>query len=253
MYQKTDLINTHDPLLIPPASLIVGAQQESIDYTIRYIQQLLCLYHGCKTCFTCSSVARQAHHQMLWINPEQRYTLETIDAIRHTITLSLDDDIHFFFVLNQADTLSLACANSLLKLVEEPPAGYHFIFLAQRVEEVLPTIKSRCIITLLHSNSTDFEQHPLIPFFTHTQNSDPLLFLKALEQSKISEQDCPQFLDTLFNYWTSLYKKNIGQNQTYNVIELLKNTLSTPSMTGSVKLFLKNLYLNIHYIVHKKA
>lgn len=256
MYQEQESIVAKSAnTLIPPATLLVGPLQETTDYAVRFIQNTLCLHGGCKTCKTCSGIAQQNHYQLLWIAPEQRYTLEIIEPIMSTIQLFLEDNCHFFFVLSHADRLSAACANSLLKIVEEPPAGYHFIFLAQRSEEILPTIRSRCIITQLDGNDHSFENNPLFSFFTLISNDNFANFLKTVEQSKITEQECIQLLDTLFVYWSNLYKKNSNtpkSQQAYAIIEILKKYSDIPPMTGSAKLFLKNLYLAIYHIIHKK-
>ena len=141
-------------------------------------------------------------------------------------------------------------------MVEEPPIGYHFIFLAQRLEEILPTIKSRCIITQLDRTDTALENNPLLAFFTLTSIDNPLLFLKTLEQSKVTEQECIQLLDALFSYWNNFYKKSTDaqkQSSACALLELLKHHALTPPMAGSAKLFLKNLYLNMHYVISKKS
>ena len=46
---------------------------------------------------------------------------------------------HYFFVIQKADLLTLACSNRLLKPIEEPPAGYHFIFLSESLDQIIPT------------------------------------------------------------------------------------------------------------------
>lgn len=46
-------------------------------------------------------------------------------------------------VLPQSDTLSIPAQNTLLKLLEEPPKGYHFILTATAASQLLPTIVSR--------------------------------------------------------------------------------------------------------------
>ncbi|HOD79811.1 MAG: DNA polymerase III subunit tau [Planctomycetes bacterium ADurb.Bin126] len=50
------------------------------------------------------------------------------------------------FVVCEADLLSTAAQNSLLKTLEEPPPGTTIILLAQQVEELLPTTISRCSV-----------------------------------------------------------------------------------------------------------
>ena len=47
-----------------------------------------------------------------------------------------------------AEKMNIACANKLLKLIEEPPAKTVFILIAEEEEQIIKTIKSRC--QLLH-------------------------------------------------------------------------------------------------------
>jgi DNA polymerase-3 subunit delta' len=47
-------------------------------------------------------------------------------------------------IINDAQTMSIEAANSLLKTLEEPPPGSIIILLTPEVEAILPTIRSRC-------------------------------------------------------------------------------------------------------------
>ncbi len=105
------------------------------------------------TCNACKQINQQQHAQILFINPESSYTVDTIKPILEQIVYRLDSNQKFFFVLSQVDQLSTVCANLLLKSLEEPPAGYYFILLAQRYYQVLPTIKSRCNISYFSNNT----------------------------------------------------------------------------------------------------
>lgn len=51
-----------------------------------------------------------------------------------------------FFVVDGADRLTDAAANALLKTLEEPPSKARFFLLAERIERVIPTIRSRCAV-----------------------------------------------------------------------------------------------------------
>ena len=51
---------------------------------------------------------------------------------------------HRWIVVEEAHRLGGAAANMLLKTLEEPPAGTHFLLVTHRPESVLPTIRSRC-------------------------------------------------------------------------------------------------------------
>ena len=47
-------------------------------------------------------------------------------------------------IFDPADDLEKSAANALLKSLEEPPAGTHFLLIAHRIGRLLPTIRSRC-------------------------------------------------------------------------------------------------------------
>lgn len=49
-------------------------------------------------------------------------------------------------VLTPAERLNTAAANSLLKMLEEPPASTLFILTTDAIDDVLPTIRSRCLL-----------------------------------------------------------------------------------------------------------
>ena len=52
---------------------------------------------------------------------------------------------HKICIINEADTMNTEAANSLLKLLEEPPDKWFFILVASSVSRLLPTILSRVI------------------------------------------------------------------------------------------------------------
>jgi DNA polymerase-3 subunit delta' len=51
---------------------------------------------------------------------------------------------HRWILVEDAHRLNGASANMLLKTLEEPPAGTHFLLVTHRPEAMLPTIRSRC-------------------------------------------------------------------------------------------------------------
>lgn len=53
-----------------------------------------------------------------------------------------------FFVIDGADRLTIAAANALLKVLEEPPTKVRFFLIAECLEDVIPTIRSRCAVVL---------------------------------------------------------------------------------------------------------
>lgn len=50
------------------------------------------------------------------------------------------------YIIRDADRMNIQAQNALLKLLEEPPASARFILCAANPENLLPTVRSRCIL-----------------------------------------------------------------------------------------------------------
>jgi len=79
---------------------------------------------------------------------ESKSALHTIEKIREVI-----DEVHVssfrpfgkVFLIYDADRMQAAAANALLKTLEEPVAGTTFILLTESGQDILATIRSRCV------------------------------------------------------------------------------------------------------------
>lgn len=238
--------------LISPAYLFIGPEDRTSEHAHTFIQTILCPHNACKICSTCINIRKAQHHALMWFCPEKQYTRESLTDLFSTITLSLEPEEHFFFVFEKAELLSHACANSLLKSIEEPPPGYHFIFLTQRPQQLLATIRSRCV-TQMTNKSTDYiPQEELYRFFTQEKINDPLEFAHMIEKIGVTEHETVQLLDILLEYWLKQYKQEIiSQNSEREkkidtIIRLLQKAITQPPMPGSSKIFWKNLFLQLH-------
>lgn len=213
-----------------------------------FFKKLWCPHASCNNCIVCKQIETHQHPSFLWFDPAGYYTLETIQPILNTIRFARNRDEPLFFVLNRADFLSSACANALLKSLEEPPDGYYFLLLAERKELMLPTVISRCVISYKNEKNESIRYKELLACFT--QPADPLIFLKELEKSKINEAEVMDFIDQLLQHFIIDYKKAIRENDLSlkddieQRITCLKKASSLPPMPGSSKIFLKNLFFS---------
>ena len=88
----------------------------------------------------------QPHPDVLIVPPDPPQLLIKLGQIRSLIQRSQrlpSEAPRKIFILTAASFMKEA-ANSLLKLLEEPPATVHLILLAENPGELLPTIRSRC-------------------------------------------------------------------------------------------------------------
>lgn len=240
-----------DATALLPGYLFIGNRDATIEHAYQLILQTLCPANGCHTCTNCILLKKNQHHALLWLKPEKYYTLDELAPIAQTAAFALEPDTHFFFVLEDADLLTPACANSLLKTLEEPPLGYHFILLAQRLDALLPTIKSRCVIHHLATQTQNF-QHPLFNFLISPTMPDPLAFMQELDICNPTEPESMNLLDSLLEHFAQEYRQAIlsSDTTTYDHIEhaltVLKQAFNKPPMPGSSKLFWRDIFLKLY-------
>ncbi len=227
-------------------STIISGPTNSLEQAcFATLKKVLCSKKNCVSCVNCDMIQSKKHHHMLWINPEKKYTLETLEPIFLKIAFALSEHESFFFIFDKADLLTAACANTLLKIVEEPPRGYYFIFLTQQAQSVLPTIRSRSHI-LYTQATTNNSLSPFLQHFTDAPSS-PASFLKDLQSFNLDDHEIPEALDKLFMYWSDAYTKTLTNNhantRARSMIDLIKKYIEFPPMPGSSKIFWRNLYL----------
>jgi len=141
----------------------------------------------------------------------------------------------------------------LLKIVEEPPAGYHFLFLTANKHALPTTITSRCSIYQLEHQSIAHEQYAdLLQFFTSTSGlNDPLGFESTLRKQSLSHTQAHAFANYLLNYFQQKLRtlcttdKEHQSKQLLQRIATIQHVLKKPPQSGSALLFLKMLYLLI--------
>ena len=103
---------------------------------------------ACGACRSCRLFANAAHpdHSESGLDKAKRQEF-SIDQVREIIDLSHQKPVagrRRTFIMRDADRLSLAGANSLLKILEEPPGPAVFILLAGNTQRIPATIVSRC-------------------------------------------------------------------------------------------------------------
>lgn len=241
---------------IPTAQLLIGEHSSLVKYAKQELQEIFCQNYSdqnnaCKTCNICKQIQNQQHAGSIWIKPDKSYTRDQIQIIFDTIAFKLEENQKLFFVIQNADFLNDACSNSLLKSIEEPPAGYHFILLAERKNQILPTIQSRCVIKSFYNNSEKSENSDIFNIFSSYTIYSPDVYLKTFESANMTEKDTLEALDKLLSFWLKESKNSLlacnqeKYNFANNKIKKLKNAIEFPPMPGSNKIFWNNLYLQL--------
>lgn len=236
---------TYTPQTLPPAQLLIGRHDQTLEAVELLLQSILCKNSRCNTCKDCMHIREQQHHAVMWLHPEKYYIIDHLEDLFTTLSFQLQPDEHFFFIIQKADFLTSTCANKLLKPMEEPPRGYHFILLAEHIEQIVPTIRSRCIIHTCNPTNTLLSNHPIFETFT-TKIIASNEFAKTIDSTNINERESIELLDQIIHYWLNQYQQEANNADISLFITKLQQAQLYPPMPGSCITFWRNLYLQTH-------
>jgi hypothetical protein len=114
---------------------------------LAFAQGLICEQGGCGGCAACRMVVGEGHPDVrVWDVPEGEKTFK-VEAVRELVSavqrrpFQAPRQVHILAALDQTQP---AGTNALLKTLEEPPPTTTLILLARDLENVLPTLVSRC-------------------------------------------------------------------------------------------------------------
>lgn len=233
------------------AFLWIGQQEKIVRQAYAWLQNLLSDCQGCQVCSRCRLIEERQYYAVTWIKPDGIYVLEDLQPLFKTISFRLEKGQRHIFVVQSADALSEVCANSLLKTIEEPPAGYHFIFLAECLEMITPTLVSRCVVQFIQEERKTNETSILSSYFMQEGFQSPAAFLQELDRLKPTEQLTTVLLQDILQHWLSqasqTYLQASPKKQEYalRAIALLQQYLSYPLLPASSKLIWRDLFLQL--------
>ncbi len=111
-------------------------------------RHLLCATgSACGQCRSCHLLTVANHPDLVRCAPAPGKTEIPIDDVRElTAFLTLTSHLGRgrVAIIEEAERLSRAAANALLKSLEEPPLGAHLLLISHAPERLLPTVRSRC-------------------------------------------------------------------------------------------------------------
>ena len=105
---------------------------------------LLCRQGGCGECRDCRLALKDQHPNEFLVEPEGRdIHVNTIrEEVWTPVSRTAPESGRKIFVIREADRLSPAAADTLLKVLEEPPADAVFLLMSARAHELPDTIRS---------------------------------------------------------------------------------------------------------------
>lgn len=138
---------------LPHALLLTGAPGiGKYRFADALAQEVLCQRravsaHACGVCHDCTLKIAGNHPDFYEIKLGEESSSLGIEAIRSLIqsfTLKSHTGGYRVGILAPAEALTVSAANSLLKILEEPPAETLWLLISERPGLLLPTLRSRC-------------------------------------------------------------------------------------------------------------
>ncbi|MCX7780867.1 MAG: DNA polymerase III subunit delta' [Negativicutes bacterium] len=100
---------------------------------------------ACGSCPSCRQLTSGAHPDLITLSPEgQNIKIDQVRAMQREMALAPCLSEYRVCIIDNAETMTEQAANSLLKLLEEPPAYLVFILTASQRYRLPDTIVSRC-------------------------------------------------------------------------------------------------------------
>ncbi len=137
----------------PPCSLVLegGSQVQRSALAGYLLKALHCRNPGpgpCLECDLCLKIEADAFRDLFRLTPLEGLSVDEIREMRPALSQSPHHNWRMI-VLEEAGEMNAACANALLKSVEEPVSRNIFVFLANEREAIMPTIVSRSFVLTL--------------------------------------------------------------------------------------------------------
>jgi DNA polymerase-3 subunit delta' len=102
---------------------------------------------ACETCSSCKAIDAGNHPDVMEIQPDgEVIKIEQMRTLRQIAYLKPMVGKKRIFIVDEAEKMTEEAANSLLKILEEPPLFSYIILVTQNPYLIISTIKSRCQI-----------------------------------------------------------------------------------------------------------
>lgn len=210
--------------------IFYGEDRELLmEFAISYAKALTCKNMEndfCGVCDSCKRMDSLTHGDLEIYEDENGIKIDKIREIAYRISTTSYEGGNRIFILKDIEKMKKESANALLKMIEEPEKRNFFILLANSLNIILPTIKSRAIFVKIK--------------------------MRNAEELGVSQNEYDFFLgkgNEILEYKKSEIDLSLGEP--YSEIEnFIKNYLKEPNIENKIKIYksLRDFFANRQYI-----
>ena len=185
---------------------------DKLDLAKNFVKAILCTESSddsCESCPSCNKSNHGNHEDVIYLCAEGNSIKDdAVEALQSRIKKKPYVGERNIAIIQDADTMTLRAQNRLLKTLEEPASGTVLLLLSENLENLVQTIRSRCVIYKLNPYETLEYKNVLEGAILI---ADMLLEGKAfyeiarhLTEHTVSKEAAFEFLDVLEGWYRDL-------------------------------------------------
>lgn len=237
---KKILSGVHAAGKVAGAYIFQGQNAEEMAGFAKGFAKLLNCETVCGQCLNCRKIESGVHPDFVTVLPEGKKQIIKIDSIRdlkQRVRLGPTEAKYLVVRVINADCIESAAANSLLKVLEEPPQGVVFILITSASDNLPQTVLSRCQ-KIIFANQP--EECSVVPELPKDWGIPALLeFSSVLAQlpKENERQEAERRLSVLISHFF--------KNRDFSKVRIIMHAVKDLKKNANIKLLLDQMVLSL--------
>lgn len=190
------------------AYMISGRPEERAEAAEYLASAAVCTAAGDRPCGVCSGCrkAREKIHpdiiRVSLLDGKREIIVEQVRQLRADAYIRPNEAMRKVFIIDPAQAMNASAQNAMLKVLEDGPAYLSFLLLTDDVQQLLPTVRSRCETLALVEETQEAQLDPelsqkagqLAALLLGQDERALMEFTVGLENSKMDRETLAAFL-----------------------------------------------------------
>jgi len=215
-----------------------GARLSAARFTAAAFECTAPSHRPCGICEGCRKTAEDIHPDVITVRDDahKNISVEVMRNIRADAYIRPNEGSRKIYIFPDCSLLTEQDQNLLLKIVEEGPPYAAFLFCAENANQVLQTLRSRCVELKMHPAAQDDDQLneaalALCRGVVRKRRGAVTEAAVRLEKKKFSREDISAMLDACHAWFAAALLAQYGQDTAGNSREIALNLAKTLTKT----------------------
>ena len=170
----------------------------------------------CMRCNICRKVMENIHPDVITVQDGERkeLTVDTVRELKQDVYIRPNEGSRKIYLFADCSQLNERDQNVLLKIVEDGPAYASFVFCAESAHDLLPTIRSRCVLMDLREEDdiliTD-EVVALCRAIGSSKAGTLMQYMVSLENKKLKREELQALLQGAWQLTAEVLLQRAGK------------------------------------------